>query len=74
MIYIDIETNLAHDTIWCVVTMDGWKTKVWTKPDGLQAYLKGEEVCAHNLIGFDAPVLRKVWGVTIPVSKAVDKA
>ena len=72
MIYIDIETNLAHDTIWCVVTMDGWKTKVWTKPDGLQAYLKGEEVCAHNLIGFDAPVLRKVWGVTIPVSKAVD--
>ena len=72
MIYIDIETNLAHDTIWCVVTMDGWKTKVWTNPDGLQAYLKGEEVCAHNLIGFDAPVLRKVWGVTIPVSKAVD--
>lgn len=72
MIFIDIETNLAHTKIWCVVTMDGWKTKVWTKPDGLQAYLKGEEVCAHNLIGFDAPVLRKVWGVTIPVSKAVD--
>ena len=72
MIYIDIETNLAHDTIWCVVTMKGWETKVWTKPDGLQQYLKGEEVCAHNLIGFDAPVLRKVWDVQIPISKAVD--
>ena len=72
MIYIDIETNLAHDTIWCAITMKGWETKVWTKPDGLQQYLKGEEVCAHNLIGFDAPVLRKVWNVQIPVSKAVD--
>ena len=72
MIYIDIETNLAHDTIWCAITMKGWETKVWTKPDGLQQYLKGEDVCAHNLIGFDAPVLRKVWNVQIPVSKAVD--
>ena len=72
MIYIDIETNLAHDTIWCAITMKGWETKVWTKPDGLQDYLNGEEVCAHNLIGFDAPVLRNVWGVTIPVNKAVD--
>jgi DNA polymerase I-like protein with 3'-5' exonuclease and polymerase domains len=52
--------------------MKGWETKVWTKPDGLQQYLKGEQVCAHNLIGFDAPVLRKVWDVQIPVSKAVD--
>ena len=72
MIYIDIETNLAHDTIWCAITMKGWETKVWTKPDGLQQYLKGEQVCAHNLIGFDAPVLRKVWDVQIPISKAVD--
>lgn len=72
MVYIDIETNLAHDTIWCAITMKGWETKVWTKPDGLQQYLKGEQVCAHNLIGFDAPVLRKVWDVQIPVSKAVD--
>ena len=72
MIYIDIETNLAHDTIWCAITMKGWETKVWTKPEGLQQYLKGEQVCAHNLIGFDAPVLRKVWDVQIPVSKAVD--
>jgi len=72
MVYIDIETNLAHDKIWCAITMKGWETKVWTKPDGLQQYLKGEEVCAHNLIGFDAPVLRKVWDVQIPVSKAVD--
>ena len=72
MIYLDIETNLAHDTIWCVVTKKNGHTTVWTGREGLQEYLAGSEVCAHNLIGFDAPVLRKVWGITIPVSKAVD--
>jgi DNA polymerase I-like protein with 3'-5' exonuclease and polymerase domains len=72
MIYIDIETNLAHDTIWCCVTKKDGHTTLWTGPEGLQQYLKGHEVCAHNLIGFDAPVLRKVWDVTVPVNKAVD--
>ena len=72
MIYLDIETNLAHDKIWCVVTKKGGDMKVWLTPEGLQSYLKGHDVCAHNLIGFDAPVLRKVWNVTIPVDKALD--
>jgi len=72
MIYLDIETNLAHDTIWCVVTKKDGHTTVWTGPEGLREYLKGHSVCAHNLIGFDAPVLRKVWKVSVPVSKAVD--
>ena len=72
MIYLDIETNLAHDTIWCVVTLKDGHTMLWTGPEGLQEYLDGEQVCAHNLVGFDAPVLRKVWDVRIPASKAVD--
>lgn len=72
MIYLDIETNLAHDTIWLCVTKKGGHIHKWTKPDGLQSYLNGEQVCAHNLVGFDAPVLRKVWGITIPANKAID--
>ena len=72
MIYLDIETNLAHDTIWLCVTKDGNHIHKWTKPEGLQGYLDGKKVCAHNLIGFDAPVLRKVWGITIPATNAVD--
>jgi hypothetical protein len=72
MIYLDIETNLAHDKIWCCVTKKDGKLRAWYKPDGLQAYLYGSKVCAHNLIGFDAPVLRKVWGIKIPITKAVD--
>ena len=31
-----------------------------------------EEIIGHNLIGFDAPVLRRVWNIGIPRSKAVD--
>lgn len=72
MIYIDIETNLAHDTIWCAVTLKDGHVTLWTGPEGLQQYLDGHEVCAHNLVGFDAPVLRRVWDVTIPATKAVD--
>lgn len=72
MIYIDIETNLAHDTLWCVVTKKDGHVTSWSGREGLQEYLDGNKVCAHNLIGFDAPVLRNVWNVTIPASKAVD--
>ena len=73
MIYLDCETNLAHDTIWmCVTKKAGDCIRVWYDHRGLQEYLNGHQVCAHNLIGFDAPVLRKVWNVTIPVDKAVD--
>ena len=72
MIYLDIETNLAHDTIWCCVTkLDGHMT-VWTGSEGLQEYLDGHSVCAHNLIGFDAPVMKRVWGIDIPQDKLVD--
>jgi len=72
MVYIDIETNLAHNRIWMAWTKKGDEWIEWRSPEGLQGYLDGEYVCAHNLIGFDAPVLRKVWGITIPLSKAVD--
>lgn len=72
IVYLDIETNLAHNRIWCVWTKKGDEWKEWRSPEGFQSYLDGHEVCAHNLIGFDAPVLRKVWGITIPIGKAVD--
>lgn len=78
MIYLDIETNLAHNTIWCVVTKkvsdDGISVGVWTDHvrQELKDYLEGEQVCAHNLIGFDAKVLREVWDIAIPLNRAVD--
>jgi len=44
----------------------------WRNPEGLLQYLGDEKVCGQNIIGFDAPVLQKVWGVTIQSSKLID--
>jgi DNA polymerase I len=74
MIFLDIETNLKHDTIWLCVTKHNTTGEVrhWREADTLQQYLEGEQVVGHNIIGFDAPVLKKVWGVGIPDNKLVD--
>jgi DNA polymerase I-like protein with 3'-5' exonuclease and polymerase domains len=44
----------------------------WREADSLQQYLEGEQVVGHNIIGFDAPVLKKVWGVGIPDNTLMD--
>lgn len=74
MIVLDIETNLAHDTIWCAVTLCNLHgLEVWTDPEGLQRRLHmNTPVVMHNGIGFDAPVLRDVWGVKLYPSQVVD--
>ena len=72
MIYLDIETNLKHDTIWLCVTRKGSEVIHWRDPKGLQSYIGNNQVCAHNGIGFDYPLLRQVWGVTIRKSQAID--
>ena len=62
---IDIETNLAHDTIWCVgvhLPQLG-KTSLCTSLDELYNILSGVDcVVGHNIVGFDLPILRDVWG------------
>lgn len=63
MIFLDCETNLAHDKIWLVCTRKDGEAVTWYEPHGLQKYLKGQTVCGHNVIGFDLPVLEKVWGI-----------
>ena len=74
MIFLDIETNLKHDTIWLCVTKHSvtGEIKHWREADSLQQYLEGEQVVGHNIIGFDAPVLKKVWGVGIPDNTLMD--
>ncbi len=72
MIFLDIETNTAHNTIWICVTMKDGVIKRHTNPDSLKQVLDGDIVCGHNIIGFDAPVLRKVWGVDINDSLLCD--
>ena len=74
-IILDIETNLAHDKIWCVVCRDIKKDVVSTflHPKELQGFLDGcESIIAHNGIFFDFPVLKRVWGITVKKAQVVD--
>ena len=73
-LYLDIETNTKHDKIWCCFTWDEKNGSVChTKADTLIPLIaSSDKVIAHNLIGFDAVVLRKCWKVMIPAKKAID--
>jgi len=72
---IDIETNMAHDTIWCVVTQDVDTSEViiHRTPAKLVSMCSDyDQLIGHNVIGFDFPILREVWGISVHRSKAVD--
>ena len=65
-VIIDIETNMTASQIWCAVTKDltTQEVNVWTEAVLLRDYLTEEStLIGHNIIGFDAPVLKKVWGI-----------
>ena len=74
MIYLDLEANgLTPDTIWCVVTRENGETKVHTTSDTLCEALEGSvSVCGHNLIGYDLPVLERLWGLSVAPERIVD--
>ena len=72
---IDIETNLKHDTIWCAVTqdIDTGEVIVHTTPERLKSVVKDYDLfIGHNIIAFDAPVLRQAWGVTLRPNQVHD--
>ena len=74
-IVLDIETNKAHDIIWCVVTrnIDNGEVKVWKHQDGLQKYLDScTSIMMHNGINFDGPVLKKNWKIIMRKTQVCD--
>lgn len=74
MIYLDLEANgLTPDTIWCVVTRENGVSTVHTTRDTLCKALEGSvSVCGHNLIGYDLPVLKRLWGLSVAPERVVD--
>jgi DNA polymerase-1 len=74
VIVLDIETDRKASQIWCVVTQDDQgDVKVWTEPEGLQDYIDLKwPVVMHNGIGFDAPVLRRLWGIRMLPQQVID--
>jgi len=74
LIYLDLEADgLDPTTIWCVVTRENGVSTVHTTPDTLCEALRGSvSVCGHNLIGYDLPVLKRLWGLSIASERVVD--
>ena len=79
-IVLDIETNSDASKIWCVycrnletdfVTVyhgDSFNAKI-----NIQIFLnRAEKIIGHNIIGFDLPVLKKLWGLQVKKSQVVD--
>ena len=75
---VDIETNLAHDTIWCasICLMDenNRPSTIGTSTcaESFMENMKGvTEIIGHNIISFDLPVLERVWGYTPPAGTTI---
>ena len=74
-IALDIETNLTHDKIWMCVTkdIDTQETRVWKDHNGLSDYLNSATlIIAHNGVGFDFPILNKLWKTKITLKQTFD--
>lgn len=67
-VLIDIETTLDHNTIHgvglCFCSNATIATSGWvSNDDGFRASIEGATcIVGHNIIGFDLPVLKRVWG------------
>jgi len=74
LIYLDLEADgLDPDTIWCVVTRQNGETEVHLDQRSLRKALEGSvSVCGHNLIGYDLPVLKRLWGLSVAPERIVD--
>lgn len=74
ILFLDIETNTAHDTIWMCYTYDEENGFVChTAPLTLMPLIeKADTVVGHNLIGFDAQVLNRCWRTNLTWKKLTD--
>ena len=74
MIYLDLEADgLNPKRIWCVVTRENGVNTVHRNSKSLCKALEGSvSVVGHNLIGYDLPVLKRLWGVSVAPERIVD--
>lgn len=74
MIYLDIETDGLDPTqIWCAVTRENGLSKVHTGPESLSEALRSSvSVVGHNVIGYDLPVLKRLWGISVASDRVID--
>ena len=69
-IVFDIEANgLKPDTIWCIVAKPLGETVVSFGPsrikEGIEYLEEADVLIGHNILGFDMPVIEKLYGVNL---------
>ena len=72
---IDIETSMNHHTIHLAITknIDTGEIKTWKAANGLWDYIAdATSLIGHNIIGFDAPILNRLWKTKIGLKKVTD--
>ena len=75
-IYCDIETDgLDPTVIWCAACKHNGVTEVICNEADFTQYVQNHEDCTwvfHNGIGFDVPVLNRLWNQTFTKDNVVD--
>ena len=75
-VYIDIETDgLNPSVIWVACCRHNGVTEVICNEEDFKAYVEGKEEVKwvfHNGIGFDGPVVARLWNFTFPRNSIVD--
>ena len=74
----DIETDDLNATkIWCMTAQDSDSGEIYTfaphqLESGLELLQKADTLIGHNIIGFDIPVIKKLYGIDLSDKKLID--
>ena len=75
----DIETDgLDATKIWCIVAYDVDTHKVYSygpddiQKNGLNLLSKADKLIGHNILGFDIPVIKKLYNIDLSGKQLVD--
>ena len=74
-VFLDIEADGLNPTkVHCVVTKRSNEAHLThlSRRSLMDELAKGGQICGHNLIGYDVPVLNRLWGTRIPQYRVVD--
>ena len=74
----DIEANglfFDADKIWCIVAIDEHDTIYSFEPDkikeGIELLQKADKIIGHNIIGYDIPLIKKLYNVDLVKDKEI---
>ena len=76
LVFCDIETDgLDASTIWCAVCRNNGVSEVICNEQDFKTYVSDRPDASwvfHNGIGFDLPVLGRIWGLSFDRSRIID--